>query len=358
MYLNQRLLARISLIFSQVSMQALLLDSSGQVILPESNNNSLNIPEEVLNDPLNPHVNGAFTLIGTDTDETMFLCLSGNSEEVASCARLCAQLITYEIKNDSPASSSENSLRMVINGEMDVSEIEATCSEQKIVIDSPRAVIYAQFTLAESENVVSIIKSAFNGDDRDYVCEVGRHAVAIIKYMGDDFESEMMQQYAEALQSSFLNELGCQALIGIGSVKNSLVNLHESLKEARESIALGRIYHPRKQIFSYSKMVLERFLSEIPEEKATDFYHTLFNKRTSKLFSDEMLTTIEKFFENSLNLSETARQLYIHRNTLVYRLDKIQKTIGLDLRAFEDAVTFKLLMLMGKQKNDKKTRNV
>ena len=103
-------------------------------------------------------------------------------------------------------------------------------------------------------------------------------------------------------------------------------------------------------------MLLERFLSNIPDETSASFHHMMFNRKTARLFNDEMIHTIEKFFDNSLNLSETARQLYIHRNTLVYRLDKVQRMIGLDLRAFDDAVTFKLMLLLGKSNDDRKGR--
>jgi carbohydrate diacid regulator len=99
--------------------------------------------------------------------------------------------------------------------------------------------------------------------------------------------------------------------------------------------------------------MLERFLADVPAEMCTKYHRMMFNRKTMRLFNEEMLNTIEKFFENSLNLSETARQIFIHRNTLVYRLDKVQRLIGLDLRAFDDAVTFKLMLLMGKGAPDK-----
>ena len=101
-------------------------------------------------------------------------------------------------------------------------------------------------------------------------------------------------------------------------------------------------------VFVYRKLLIERFLADVPKEMGQRYNAMLFNRKTARLFNDEMIHTIEKFFENSLNLSETARQLYIHRNTLVYRLDKVQRVIGLDLRAFDDAVTFKMMMLLGK----------
>ena len=116
------------------------------------------------------------------------------------------------------------------------------------------------------------------------------------------------------------------------------------------------MYHPKQQIFVYRKMLIERFLADVPREMGQRYNSLLFNRKTARLFNDEMIHTIEKFFENSLNLSETARQLYIHRNTLIYRLDKVQRIIGLDLRAFDDAVTFKMMMLLGKNANEKGRR--
>jgi len=100
-------------------------------------------------------------------------------------------------------------------------------------------------------------------------------------------------------------------------------------------------------------MMLERFLAEIPGEVSKHYHTLLFNRKTARLFNDEMLHTIEMFFKKDLNLSDTARQLYIHRNTLVYRLDKVQRQIGLDLRKFEDAVTFKIFLALHKSGNDK-----
>ena len=356
MYLNQHILARISTIFSQLSMPVLLIDHNGQVILPESNNKSLTLPEQLLADPYTPYINGAFTLIGTNEAEPMFLCFSGNSQEVVSCAKLCAQLVNIALKDDKGAASADNSMRLILEGEVESGEIEAIANEQQLDIEMERTVIYAHFNDAKSESVVPIVKNLFVGDPTDYVFEVSRYAVAIIKHINEDVEGEEIEQYAAALQNTFMSEMGVSAHIGIGSPKNHLTKIHESLQEAKKAISIGRLFHPKQQIFNYSKMVLERFLADIPEESAQSFNQTLFNRKTAKLFSEEMIATIETFFENSLNLSETARQLYIHRNTLVYRLDKIQKTVGLDLRAFDDAVTFKLLMLMGKLKKDKKTR--
>lgn len=356
MYLNQHILAKITIIFGQLSMPAMLLDYNGQVILPESKNNQFNLPEELQANPTVPFVNGAFTLIGTDSSQPLYVCLEGDSEEVKCCAKLCIQLINVVLRDEAERDSADSSIRMILDGEIDAGEMEAMANAENIALEQDRAVIYLHFNDVQSEDVVNIIRNLFDDDCQDHVCEVGRHAVALVKTIDERCEFEDLDQYAEALSNTLLSETGSTAYIGIGDVKHDVAHLFESLREAKLAITDGRIYHSKKQIFNYRKLVLERFLSTIPAETASAFHQILFNRQNSRLFNDEMLFTIEKLFENSLNLSETARQLYIHRNTLVYRLDKIQKSVGLDLRAFDDAVTFKLLMLLGKQNTDKKNK--
>ena len=136
--------------------------------------------------------------------------------------------------------------------------------------------------------------------------------------------------------------------VGIGDIAQNAGELHQSYRQARRAIEIGRIYREDETIHVYSSLLLERFLADIPPETAAHYHSLLFNRRTSRLFSEEILYTVEMFFRKDLNLSDTARQLYIHRNTLVYRLDKVQRQIGLNLRSFDDAVTFKMLLEMKK----------
>ena len=140
---------------------------------------------------------------------------------------------------------------------------------------------------------------------------------------------------------------------GIGEPKKTFPEIGESYRESRRAVEVGRIFLTEQHIYVYRSLVLERFLMDIPREMGTRYHGILFNRKTARLFNDEMLHTIEMFFAKDLNLSDTARQLYIHRNTLVYRLDKVQRQTGLDLRKFDDAVTFKMMMLLGKSGKDK-----
>ncbi|MBQ1258194.1 MAG: helix-turn-helix domain-containing protein [Clostridia bacterium] len=356
MYLDHRVIAKISQILSQMTMQVMLLDSNGQVILPEDNKKELTLPEQLLNNPTQPLVYGGYTLIGTDNDQPMFLCLYGDNADVRTCAVLCAELINTFTRADMSQNSIEQTLRLVLRGEVESAELEAIAAEHNLSMNQDRSVMYFHFADLDAETAMTILKNVVSDNSQDLVAEVGRHAVALIKTIDDRFEFSEMEQLANALQNTFLNETSHTALIGIGDVRNKLSQLCESFEEAKSAINVGRVYHRKQNVFVFRKMLLERFLSNIPEETSNNFHHMMFNRKTARLFNDEMIHTIEKFFENSLNLSETARQLYIHRNTLVYRLDKVQRIIGLDLRAFDDAVTFKLMMLLGKSADDRKGR--
>ena len=354
MYLDHRVLAKISQILSQMTMQVILFDSNGQVLWPEDNHKELTLPEALLKNPTEPLVYGGFTLIGTVDEQPLFICLSGDNADVKSCAVLCAELINTLMRMDMGQASVEQSMRSILRGEAEAAELEAIASEHNLPMEQDRCVMYFHFAELDSEAALNILKNVVDENSTDIITEVGRHAVALVKTVDERFEFADMEQLAAAIENTFVSETSHPALIGIGDVRSKLTQLSESYEEARAAINVGRMYHPKQQIFVYRKMLIERFLAKVPEDTSQEFHQMMFNRKTARLFNDEMIHTIEKFFENSLNLSETSRQLYIHRNTLVYRLDKVQRIIGLDLRAFDDAVTFKLMMLLGKNNADRK----
>ena len=197
-----------------------------------------------------------------------------------------------------------------------------------------------------------------NGKDceGDLLAEVGRHSLAMLKGVEDDVNFDELEEYAKAIEMSFLTEYGTAVYVGISNARDDLVSIPEAYEEARSAINVGRIYHSNRTVFVYRNLLLERFLSDVPADMCGSYNTMIFNRKTARLFNDEMVHTIETFFDNSLNLSETARKLYIHRNTLVYRLEKVQRAIGLDLRNFDDAVTFKMMMLLGKNTTLRKNR--
>ena len=218
-----------------------------------------------------------------------------------------------------------------------------------------RCVIYFYFQDMEAEAAIKLMADSLDSED-DRLAEVGRHSVAMLKTISEDETFEELEEYARAIESTFLTETGHGVFIGISEPREDLISIPEAFEEARSAINVGRIYHTNRTVFVYRNLLLERFLNEVTPEMSAGYNSKIFNRKTARLFNEEMIHTIETFFDNSLNLSETARKLYIHRNTLVYRLEKVQRTIGLDLRNFDDAVTFKMMMLLGKNTGNRKFR--
>lgn len=347
MYLDHRITMKIAHVLDMIDLSALLLDASGNVILPEGDQRVLNLPEAIRNNPTMPLVYGGVTLIGTSEEQPVYVCLHGDSEEIKKCAVLCAELINMILREDMTHTSCEQSLRLMLRGEIESGEFEALAVEHNIPIEKKRCVLYFYFVDIEAEAAMQLMNNGLIQQD-DLVAEVGRHSLAMLKGVDDEVNFEELEEYARAVEMSFLTESSTAVYVGISNPRDDLVSIPEAYEEARSAINVGRIYHGNRNVFTYRNLLLERFLSDVPADMCNGYNAMIFNRKTARLFNDEMVNTIETFFDNSLNLSETARKLYIHRNTLVYRLEKVQRAIGLDLRNFDDAVTFKMMMLLGK----------
>ncbi len=355
MYLDHRVTTKIARILNMIDVNALLLDNSGAVILPEGDTRSLNLPDAVRQNPTMPLIYGGVTLIGTNEEQPVFICLHGDSEDVKKCAVLCAELINMMLREDMTHTNSEQSLRLMLRGDVETSEFETLAAEHGIPMQANRCVMYFYFQDMEAEAAIKLMADSLDSEE-DRLAEVGRHSVAMLKNLAEDETFTELEEYARAIESTFLTETGHDVFIGISEPREDLISIPEAFEEARSAINVGRIYHSNRTVFVYRNLLLERFLNEVTPEMSANYNSKIFNRKTARLFNEEMIHTIETFFDNSLNLSETARKLYIHRNTLVYRLEKVQRTIGLDLRNFDDAVTFKMMMLLGKNNGNRKFR--
>lgn len=355
MYLDHRVTIKIARILNMIDLSALLLDNSGNVILPEGDQRVFNLPDAIRQNPTQPLVYGGITLIGTNDDQPVFVVLPGNSEEIKKCAALCAELINMLLREDMSQTSREQSLRLMLRGEVETSEFESLAAEHEIPMQGNRCVLYFYFKDLEAETAIQLMQESLD-DEEDLLAEVGRHSIAMLKKFDEEENFDVLEEYARAIENTFLTETGKEVFIGISEPREDLLGIPEAFEEARNAINVGRIYHNNRTVFVYRNLLLERFLNEVSPEMSGQYNSRIFNRKTARLFNEEMVHTIETFFDNSLNLSETARKLYIHRNTLVYRLEKVQRAIGLDLRNFDDAVTFKMMMLLGKNNGNRKFR--
>jgi len=247
--------------------------------------------------------------------------------------------------------------RMLLN-ELSVAELDAVVNEYHIAADVHRCILLMHMIQVQGRTAHDILSEIIPMSSGDILIPMDNHNASFVKVCTGMEDVEELRQFAAALQETVLSETGLPLTIGIGEIAKTAGELHQSYRQARRAIEIGRIYRSEETIHVYSSLLLERFLSDLPPETASHYHSLLFNRRTSRLFSEEILYTIEMFFRKDLNLSDTARQLYIHRNTLVYRLDKVQRQVGLDLRKFDDAVTFKMLLEMKKCAANKTKRTL
>lgn len=348
MYMDHRIISKISKVLARMDMSVMVLDGNGLVILPEDDPRVFALPEALLKNPTQPMVYGGVTLIGTDDTQPVYVCLQGDSQEVRNCAVLMAQLISTVAQVDMEQADVSQSMRLVLRGEIDGNELTNVAREYSIPLQKARAVALFQFPNLDEEKSLAIIKKFIAEDSGDMLMDMGRHTAAMIYHADAHPEGWGVERFADKVIKSYKEQTGQVMYVGISDIKEDISELADAYAQAKDAIGVGYVYHPEQQVYLHSRLLLERFLNELPQETRQRYHELMFNRKTARLFNEEMLSTIEKFFGNSLNLSETARQLYIHRNTLVYRLDKVQRATGLDLRAFDDAVTFKLMILLGK----------
>ena len=281
-------------------------------------------------------------------------CDASGSNDVL---KLASELVaTFGSVNDTHTENSFDVYRRALRGELTGSELEALSHEHQLPADLKRCVLVFHIVQTDSERAYDLLKDITPLQDRDVLVDMDRHTVVLLKDMTEDDDLEELTQFAQALQETLMGETAHQMTIGVGRSRHTMDELRESYMEARRAIEVGRIFKPEESIYVYSRLILERFLMELPQDISAYYHGLLFNRKNQRLFNEEMLYTIDMFFKKDLNLSDTARQLYIHRNTLVYRLDKVQKQIGLDLRSFEDAVTFKILMELKKVSGERGNR--
>ena len=193
-----------------------------------------------------------------------------------------------------------------------------------------------------------IIQSLFPDKQRDFVISVSERDVVLVKEVDSNAEIEEIEAIAQNIADTCLSEFYVKVNIGIGTVVDHVKNLASSYKESQVALEVGKVFDIEKTILSYENLGIGRLIYQLPTTLCEMFLKEVFKRGTIENLDRETLMTIHAFFENNLNVSETSRKLFVHRNTLVYRLDKIKKMTGLDLREFEHAITFKVALMVHK----------
>ena len=202
-------------------------------------------------------------------------------------------------------------------------------------------------TYLEKDGIVTeVLKGMFSSQAGDYITAVDESNVILIKALNADSTYEDMAEVAETIVAMVNAEAMMNVRVSFGTVVQELKDVSKSYKEAKMALDVGKIFYAEKSVVAYSALGIGRLIYQLPVNLCKLFIDEIFGDNVPSELDDETLTTINKFFENNLNVSETSRQLFVHRNTLVYRIEKIQKSTGLDLRNFDDALTFKIALMV------------
>ena len=222
--------------------------------------------------------------------------------------------------------------------------------------DEYRAVIVVKFQGATELPPYEIIQNIVTDKSKDYVINISEQDIVIVKEVAEDCTAEYLEGFAQEILASASQDYAAKLLIGISSVVEKLKDLARAYKEARIALEVGKVFDIEHPIMSYENLGIGRLIYQLPTTLCEIFLQEVFKKGSLESLDRETLMTVQSFFENNLNVSETSRKLFVHRNTLVYRLEKIRKLTGLDLREFDHAVTFKVALMVKKYLTSKPTK--
>ena len=219
---------------------------------------------------------------------------------------------------------------------------------QKLHIDvvKKRCVFVIETHSENDINALEMVRELFHNQKGDYVTSVNEKNIIVIKVLSEEEGYEELNDTARMLLDMLNSEAMSNARIAYGSIVNEIKGLSKSYKEANMALDVGKIFYSEKNIISYVTLGIGRLIYQLPVNLCEMFIEEIFGENIPDEIDDEILLTVGKFFDNSLNVSETSRQLFIHRNTLIYRIEKLQKATGLDVRVFDDALTLKIALMV------------
>ncbi|MBQ1802363.1 MAG: helix-turn-helix domain-containing protein [Lachnobacterium sp.] len=294
-------------------------------------------------------VNGCqFFKVFDDRQLEYILLAYGDNEDVYMIGKIAGfqiqnLLIAYKERFDK-----DNFIKNLLLDNLLLVDIYNRAKKLHIETEVKRVVFIVETKRDKDGNELEKIRSLFGGKTKDFVTAVDEKNIIIVKELAENETYEDLNRTANVIIGVIKSDDVKEVHISYGTIVNEIKEVSRSYKEARMALDVGKIFFEEKDVIGFSQLGIGRLIYQLPIPLCKMFIKEIFGNRSPDDFDEEVLTTINKFFENSLNVSETSRQLYIHRNTLVYRLDKLQKSTGLDLRVFEDAITFKIALMVVK----------
>ena len=290
-----------------------------------------------------------FRAMVSSTSQLEYAVFCGGDDEMAKA--FCN--IAYIALNDAKSFYEEKHdrgtfVKNIIMDNILAGDIYIRAKELHFTTDAPRAVFLVRQIGHSDVAIVDVLSGLFPDKLQDFVLSINETDVAVIKQLTAVPTAEELERIARNMEETLRNELFIKTVIGIGTVASHLRELSDAYKKAQTAIDVGKVFDTERSIINYENLGIGRLIYQLPTTLCEIFLSEVFKKNSIDSLDQETLFTINKFFENNLNVSETSRKLFVHRNTLVYRLEKIKKLTGLDLRQFDHAIVFKVALMVRK----------
>ena len=276
------------------------------------------------------------------------LMANGGSEDVYMVGKIAAfqiqnLLVAYKERFDK-----DNFIKNLLLDNLLLVDIYNRAKKLHIDTEVRRVILIVETSREKDTGMLESVRVLLGSKTKDFITAVDEKNIILVKEVKPGETYEDLEKTANTILDMLNTEAMSKVRIAFGTIVGEIKDVSRSYKEAKMALDVGKIFYSSKNVVAYSNLGIGRLIYQLPLPLCRMFIKEIFDGKNPDEFDEETLTTINKFFENSLNVSETSRQLYIHRNTLVYRLDKLQKSTGLDLRVFEDAITFKIALMVVK----------
>lgn len=329
-----------------------VMDTEGKV-LASTMNNAEEYEKAVLDfaaSPADSQVLNGFQFFKVfDEHQLEYIILArGDSDDVYMVGKIASfqtqnLLVAYKERFDK-----DNFIKNLLLDNLLLVDIYNRSKKLRIDTDVRRIAIIIELNSDSEVNGLELVRSLYTGRPKDFITAVDEKNVIIVREIKENDNYDSLQKACNGLLDQLHAEGLERARIAMGTIVSEIKDVSRSFKEAKMALDVGKIFYEDRDVVAYSNLGIGRLIYQLPVPLCKMFIREIFEGKSPDDLDEETLSTINKFFENSLNVSETSRQLYIHRNTLVYRLDKLQKSTGLDLRVFEDAITFKIALMVVK----------
>lgn len=287
--------------------------------------------------PFGPKPKNEYYAFVEGTDETAYKYVSLLSVALSNLQQF------YDEKYDR-----NNFVKNVVLDNILPGDIQLKARELHFNSSVTRVVFLIRIVASNDVSAFDVIQNLFPDKSKDFVFTISETDIVLIKEVRPNIESGDLEKLAFSIADTLLSEFYTRANIGVGTVVDNVRNLAVSFREAQIALEVGKVFDTDKSIISYENLGIARLIYHLPTNLCETFLKEVFKKGSIESLDQETLFTIQKFFENNLNVSETSRKLFVHRNTLVYRLEKIKKLTGLDLREFDHAIIFKIALMVKK----------